>query len=208
LVLRVMPPLDAVLPRSFYERGAVAVARGLLGKVLVYEGGSEVRAARIVETEAYVGPHDLACHASRGRTSRTEVMFGPGGHAYLYLVYGMHWCFNAVTGREGTAAAVLVRGVEPLAGISSGVRTDGPGRLTKALGIGRNENRADLTRGPLRIVEGSAPAGRIRRGPRVGVDYAGGWASRPLRFWVEGSPGVSRVPRSSGASASRARGDR
>jgi DNA-3-methyladenine glycosylase len=190
----VTPPLDAVLSRSFYERGAVAVARGLLGKVLVHEAKSELRAARIVETEAYVGPHDLACHASRGRTSRTEVMFGPAGHAYVYLVYGVHWCFNAVIGREGTAAAVLVRGVEPLAGIPFGVRTDGPGRLTQALGIGRTENRVDLTSGPLRIVEGPPPVGRsIRRGPRVGVNYAGGWANRPLRFWVEGSPGVSRA---------------
>jgi DNA-3-methyladenine glycosylase len=171
------------------------VARALLGKVLVHHSPAGTRAGRIVETEAYVGPQDLACHAAKGRTARTEVLFGPGGHAYVYFVYGMHFLFNVVTGKKGHAAAVLVRGLEPLRGIPPGMRTDGPARLTQALEIARAENGLDLTSAPLAIHDGAPPAPRsIRRGPRVGVDYAGSWAQSPFRFWVEGSPGVSRVP--------------
>ena len=189
-------PLGSVLPRRFYERPALAVARDLLGKALVHRGPWGIRAARIVETEAYIGEEDLACHAARGRTARTEVMFGPGGHAYVYFVYGMHFCFNVVTGRAGTAAAVLVRGVEPMEGIPAGARLDGPARLTRVLGIARAENGLDLTGSALSIVEGPhPPRGSVRHGPRIGVDYAGRWARRPFRFWVEGSPGVSRPPR-------------
>jgi DNA-3-methyladenine glycosylase len=188
-------PLGPVLPRRFYERTALAVARDLLGKALVHRGPWGVRAARIVETEAYIGEKDLACHASRGRTARTEVMFGRGGHAYVYLVYGMHSCFNVVTDRVGTAAAVLVRGVEAMEGIAAGTRTDGPGRLTRVLGISRADNGLDLTSSALRILDGPRPPrGSVRRGPRIGVDYAGRWARRPFRFWVAGSPGVSRPP--------------
>ncbi len=185
-----------MLPRPFYERTALRVARALLGKVLVHRTREGTRAGRIVETEAYIGKQDLACHAAKGRTARTEVMFGPAGHAYVYFVYGMHWCFNVVTGPEGVAAAVLVRGLEPLAGIPQEVRTDGPARLTRALGIGRPENGLDLTTSSLRILDGPPPLkGSIQRGPRVGVDYAGRWAKRPFRFWVEGSDGVSQLPR-------------
>lgn len=187
--------LGPVLPRSFYDRPALAVARELLGQLLVHRSGGQTRVARIVETEAYVGERDLACHACRGRTPRTDVLYGPPGHAYVYFVYGMHWCFNVVTCEEGVAAAVLVRGVEPWAGIPGGVRTDGPARLTRALGIGREQNRVDLTGPRLAILQGPPPLSRsVRRGPRVGVQYAGAWASRPYRFWVDGSPGVSRVP--------------
>jgi DNA-3-methyladenine glycosylase len=172
------------------------VARALLGQVLVHKGRLGTRAGRIVETEAYVGPHDLACHAAKGRTRRNEVMFGPAGHAYVYFVYGMHFLFNVVTSREGMPSAVLVRGVEPLLGIPPAVRTNGPARLTRALGIGPLENGLDLTSSPLSIHEGPPPRrGSVRRGARVGVEYAGSWASRPYRFWVEGSPGVSRVAR-------------
>jgi DNA-3-methyladenine glycosylase len=190
--------LGPVLSRAFYERTALRVARDLLGKVLVHDGRTGRRAARIVETEAYIGEHDLACHAAKGRTARTEVLFGPAGHAYVYFVYGMHFLFNVVTGREGVAAAVLVRGVEPLQGVPPGVRTDGPARLTRALRIGPAENGADLTTSALAIHDGPPlPRGRVRRGPRVGVDYAGAWAERPFRFWVDGSPGVSPVARRS-----------
>jgi DNA-3-methyladenine glycosylase len=187
-----------VLRRPFYERPALTVARALLGKVLVHHLPDGTRAGRIVETEAYLGPRDLASHASKGRTARTEVMFGPGGHAYVYFVYGMHWCFNVVAGGEGVAMAVLVRGLEPVTGIPAELRTDGPARLADALGIGRAENGLDLTASSLLILDGPAPPRRrVRRGPRVGVDYAGVWAARPYRYWVEGSPGVSpvRVPR-------------
>jgi DNA-3-methyladenine glycosylase len=178
-------PLD----EGFYARPARVVARALLGKVLVHGR----RAGRIVETEAYVGPQDLACHASRGRTRRTELLWGPPARAYVYFIYGMHWCFNAVTGREGLAAAVLVRGLEPLWGFDEPVRLDGPARLCRALGITGAQNGADLVTSKLRILDERAVPGRsVRRGPRIGVDYAGPWADRPLRFWVEGSPGVSR----------------
>lgn len=177
------------LPHSFYERPARVVARALLGKVLVHEG----RAGRIVETEAYVGAHDLACHASRGRTARTSILWGPPGRAYVYFIYGMHWCFNAVTGREGRPAAVLVRGLEAFGGFDAPVRLDGPGRLCRALGITGAQNGADLVVSGLRIVDAPTVRGReVERGPRVGVDYAGEWAAQPLRFWVRDSKGVSR----------------
>lgn len=177
------------LPHSFYQRPARVVARALLGKLLVHEG----RAGRIVETEAYVGEHDLACHASRGRTARTAILWGPPGRAYVYFVYGMHWCFNAVTGREGRPAAVLVRGLEPLEGFDGPVRLDGPARLCRALGIGGAQNGADLATSALRILDAPAVRARtIARGPRIGVDYAEEWAEQPLRYWIQGSPGVSR----------------
>ena len=188
--------LGPVLSRPFYERTALTVARALLGKVLVHHSRQGTRAGRIVETEAYLGPHDLASHAAKGRTGRTEVLYGPAGHAYVYFVYGMHFLFNVVTGKEGVASAVLVRGVESLRGIPAGVRTDGPARLTRALDIGRAENGFDLIASPLAICDGPPPATRsVRRGPRVGVEYAGSWAARPYRFWVDASPGVSRVPK-------------
>jgi DNA-3-methyladenine glycosylase len=182
------------LPHSFYERPARVVARALLGKVLVH--GS--RAGRIVETEAYVGAHDLACHASRGKTARTTILWGPPGRAYVYFVYGMHWCFNAVTGREGRPAAVLVRGLEPVAGFDAPVRLDGPARLCRGLDITGAQNGMDLVTSDLSILDASAVPGReVERGPRIGVDYAEKWALAPLRFWVRGSAGVSggRRPR-------------
>ncbi|HYX91264.1 MAG TPA: DNA-3-methyladenine glycosylase, partial [Myxococcaceae bacterium] len=123
------------LLRDFYDRSALIVARELLGKILVYADNGIRRAGRIVETEAYVGEHDLACHASKGRTARTDVLFGPPGHAYVYLIYGMYHCFNVVTLPEGVAAAVLVRGLEPAEGLPSHPRLDGPGKLCRAMGI-------------------------------------------------------------------------
>jgi len=181
------------LPHSFYERPARVVARALLGKVLVHGR----RSGRIVETEAYVGEHDLACHASRGKTARTRILWGPPGRAYVYFIYGMHWCFNAVTGPEGRPSAVLVRGLEPVAGFEGPVRLDGPARLCRALGITGAENGADLVTAALRILDAPAIPGReVERGPRIGVDYAKEWAERPLRFWVRDSDGVSRARRS------------
>lgn len=172
------------LPRSFYARDAETVARALLGATLVF-GNSR---ARVVETEAYVGVHDLACHAARGRTARTEVMFGPPGHAYIYLIYGMYDLLNVVTGAEGNAQAVLIRAAEPLTDLS---KTDGPGKLTRALGITRAFNRHDLLRPPLTLTE-SAPPVRIVTATRIGVDYAGAWRDAPLRFYDADSRFVSK----------------
>lgn len=180
------------LPLAFYRRPALTVARELIGKILVHQAGAELRAGRIVETEAYVGEHDLACHASKGRTRRTEVLFGPPGRAYVYFIYGMYHCFNVVAEPEGVAAAVLVRGLEPLSGIPSGLRTDGPGKLCRALGITLAQNREDLRGARLFIEDAPAvPSSRLRRGPRVGVEYAGRWAQRKYRFWIRDNPFVS-----------------
>ena len=183
--------MEKPLPRSFYARPAVEVARDLLGRVLVHQDGRVRRAGRIVETEAYVGPHDLACHASKGRTARTDPMFGEPGHAYVYLVYGMYHCFNVVTDAEGYPAAVLVRAVSPISNCVG--KTDGPGKLSRALSIDLALNRADLTDGVLFVERGTpAPPRAIAKGPRIGVDYAGAWTRRHLRFWLEGfstSPG-------------------
>lgn len=182
------------LPRSFYDRDTQEVARALLGKYLVRRVGDVLRIGRVVETEAYLGPHDLAAHSARGRTPRTEVMFGPPGHAYVYLIYGMHHCINAVTEAEGQAAAVLIRALEPVANVEG--LTSGPGRLCKALGIDRTLTGYDLTTGPDLFFHdpgtpGPAPDEVVAR-PRVGVDYAGEWADRLLRFYIAGNPFVSK----------------
>lgn len=181
----------AVLPRSFYARDAATVARDLLGKVLALRlGDGTRRRARITETEAYVGPHDLASHSRAGPTRRNAAMFGPPGRAYVYLIYGMHHCLNVVTGRR-EGQAVLVRAAEPLDGWEVDLR--GPGRLARAFGLTRLHDHADLVRGPLRIEEGPAPSA-VEESARIGVDYAGEWAGRPLRFHDASSPHVSRRP--------------
>ena len=180
------------LPLSFHSGDAVEVARSLLGMDLVHVVRGRARVGRIVETEAYVGPHDLACHSSKGRTKRTEVMFGPAGHAYVFLIYGMHLCVNVVVG-EG--AAVLIRALEPRAGLE-GVRTDGPGRLTRALGLTMELNTLPLDREPLFIARGTAlPARHIEASRRIGVDYAREWAEKPFRFHDRRSAFVSRSGR-------------
>jgi DNA-3-methyladenine glycosylase len=181
------------LPRSFYDRDTVAVARDLLGKHLVHRLGGVERIGRIVETEAYLGPHDLAAHSARGLTPRTRVMFGPPGHAYVYFVYGMHWCLNVVTQAEGKASAVLLRALEPVKNVEG--RTQGPALLCRAMGIDGRLNGHDLLDGSL-FVAAPREEGELRivRRPRIGVDYAGHhWARRLLRFYVHGNPFVSRV---------------
>jgi DNA-3-methyladenine glycosylase len=180
--------------RSFFERGTLTVARALIGMHLVHDDGEAVRAGRIVETEAYLGPRDLAAHSARGRTRRTEVMFGPAGHAYVYFIYGIWNCLNVVTGRPGVPHAVLLRALEPLGGLSES--TWGPGLLCRALHIDRRLNGADL-RGQtlwLEYPRTRAPVVRIARAPRIGVDYAGEWAQRPWRFFDRDSPFVSTAP--------------
>lgn len=169
-----------MLPRAYFEQKTLRVARDLLGKRLVRRTGGRSMHGRIVEVEAYVGLEDRASHASRGRTPRTEVMFGPAGVAYVYLVYGMHHCFNIVTEHEGYPAAVLVRAVEHATGL-----IDGPGRVCRLFQIDRSLNGVDLTRGRHLWVEdpgdiiGRREIAELRR---VGVDYAGAWATKPWRF--------------------------
>jgi len=177
------------LPLEFAARDTVEVAKDLLGRLLVHRRDRRLTVGRIVETEAYLGPHDLACHSSKGRTRRTEVMFGEPGHAYVYLIYGMYHCVNVVT---GGGAAVLIRAVEPVEGFGAGGRGDGPGRLTKAMGLDRTHDGLPLDRAPLFLAEGAAVR-RIGSSARIGVDYAGPvWSRRRLRFFDATSEHVSR----------------
>ncbi len=179
------------LPRSFYDRDTVTVAHELLGKLLVHRTAAAERIGRIVEVEAYLGPHDLAAHSSKGLTERTKVMFGPPGHVYVYLIYGLHHCMNVVTEREGRGAAVLLRALEPVAHLTE--RTNGPALLTRALRIDRRFYGHDLLSDDLFIATDAAAVPiKIVKRPRVGVDYAGAWARRHLRFYVKGNPFVSR----------------
>ena len=180
------------LPRSFYDRGTILVAKELLRKFLVRVSDGTERIGRIVEVEAYLGPHDLAAHSSRGLTRRTQVMFGPPGHAYVYLIYGMYYCMNVVTEREGHASAVLLRAIEPVKNIEG--RTQGPGLLCRAMHIDKRLNAHDLLSDNFHVA--APPAGEsftLVKRPRVGVDYARHWAKRHLRFYVKGNPFVSRA---------------
>jgi DNA-3-methyladenine glycosylase len=180
------------LPRAFFARSTLAIARELIGMHLVHDDGSAVCSGRIVETEAYLGPRDLAAHSSRGRTARTEVMYGPPGHAYVYFIYGFWNCLNVVTGAPGVPHAVLLRALEPLAGLTE--RTCGPGLLCRALHIDRRLNGVDLVGDVLWLERARAPRVRIARSPRIGVDYAGEWARRPWRFFDRASAYVSATP--------------
>lgn len=158
----------------------------------------ERRAGRIVETEGYVGPLDAASHARRGPTGRARVMFGPPGFAYVFLIYGVHACFNAVTEDDGYPAAVLVRGAEMLEA-AEGERGAGPGLVCRGLRIDRSCSGLDLAGSTLFVEDAPSVAdGDVLMGPRIGVDYAGEWAARPWRFWVARSPHVSRVGQATG----------
>lgn len=182
----------ARLPRSFYARETLTVARELLGMHLVHDGPAGRQVGRIVETEAYKGPKDLAAHSSRGRTLRTEVMFGPPGHAYVYLIYGFWHCLNVVTAADGVPHAVLLRGLEPIEGISN--TTHGPGLLCRAMHIDRSLNGVSLLDESLWIEKPAryrAPS--VTRSTRIGVDYAGDWAKKPWRFFDRDSVHVSTV---------------
>ncbi len=194
------------LPRAFYTGPDVlAVARALLGRLLVVRGRGGARVSGlIVETEAYRGPEDRASHAYGGRrTARTETMYAVGGTAYVYFVYGMYHQFNVVTNVADEPHAVLVRALEPVEGIALMERrrgvglpglTNGPGKLCIALGIDRRLDAADLTGERVWLEEGTGPVtpSRIASGPRVGIDYAGDWAMRPWRFWIKDNRFVSR----------------
>jgi DNA-3-methyladenine glycosylase len=183
-------PIGKTLSRDFYNRNTETVAMELLGKHLVHRSANGLRIGRIVEAEAYIGPHDRASHSARGVTPRTRVMFGPPGHAYVYLVYGIHHCMNVVTEPKGNGAAVLLRALEPVYGIDG--RTCGPGLLCRAMGIDRRLNGCDLCGEKLFIAEADKETFDVMRRPRVGVDYAGEWAKRPLRFYIRGNSHVSR----------------
>jgi DNA-3-methyladenine glycosylase len=178
------------LGRSFFARDAIDVAPDLVGKILVHRRGGEELRTRIVETEAYVGEHDLACHASKGRTGRTEVMFGRAGHAYVYLIYGMYQMLNIVTGTVGDAQAVLVRAGEPLDGWEADL--SGPGRFARAMEISRSQNGVDMTGDELFLLDDAADRPRVTKSKRVGVDYAKEWKDELLRFYDAGSAAVSK----------------
>lgn len=190
------------LHREFYERSTVVVARDLLGKFLVHEMAGERRAGMIVETEAYVGPHDQACHAFKGRTERTEVMFGPAGHLYVYFIYGMYYCLNIVTEQAGFPAAVLIRALQPVERGSAfnfeeterSLRPNGPGKLCRFMQIDKTHYGLDLCGGPIWVEDRgvSVSSGGIIKAPRVGVDYAGAWKDRPFRFYLKNNRWVSR----------------
>jgi DNA-3-methyladenine glycosylase len=179
------------LDRSFYDRDTILVARELLGKCLVHVVEGVERVGRIVETEAYLGPHDLAAHSARGLTKRTAPMFGPPGHAYVYLIYGMYYCMNVVTEPEGHASAVLLRAVEPVKNIEG--KTRGPGLLCRTMGIDKRLNGHDLLSDDFFIDGDESTPLKIVKRPRIGVDYAKHWAKRQLRFYIAGNAFVSRV---------------
>jgi len=190
-----------VLPRSFYDRETEVVARELLGTVLECATEDGTTSGIIVETEAYLGEHDLACHAAVGRTARTEHLYGPPGISYVYFIYGMYWCFNAVTRAEGMPSAVLVRALEPLEGVplmrtrrprvkSDVDLTNGPGKLCQALGITGSMTGKTLQRKPLVIREGHPVANReIEITTRIGITKSADW---PLRFIIRGNNYVSK----------------
>lgn len=192
------------LPRAFYQRPTTKVARALLGCVLVHQTPEGRAAGRIVETEAYL-QGDPACHAFKGPTRRTAPMFGPRGHAYVYFIYGMYFCFNIVTGAGRAGEAVLIRALEPVEGIDlmqerrrrkasakdlpPSHLCNGPAKLVLAMGITSRHNAADLTRGTLFILPGTRSPATIATGPRIGITKG---ADLPLRFWLDRHPFVSR----------------
>jgi DNA-3-methyladenine glycosylase len=198
-----MPSLKK-LPRSFYSRSTLQVAQDLIGKVLVRDFDGRRLSGKIVETEAYVGPHDLACHASKGHTPRTSIMFGPAGYAYIYMIYGFYFCLNVVTERKDYPAAVLIRGVEPLENLDfmrelrNNPERDtniasGPGKLCRAMSIDKRLNGEDLLGHTLWIEDRKLDSGPILSSPRVGVDYAGEYKDKPWRFFLANNPHVSKV---------------
>ncbi len=196
------------LPREFFGRATLDVARELIGKVLVHETPAGAAAGRIVEVEAYIGEDDPACHAAPGRTGRNEPLYGPPGIAYVYLNYGIHFLTNVVTEADGFPAAVLLRALEPCEGIDLMERRRtgrsrgaalipveglcrGPGNLSKALGITLRQNRLDMTAdSPLRIEDWGLGAGELAWGPRIGIRVG---ADKPWRYYEAGNPSVSRL---------------
>jgi DNA-3-methyladenine glycosylase len=193
--------MGRILPRAFYDRDTEQVSRELLGCVLETKSRDGTTAGVIVETEAYIGEHDPACHAAAGRTKRTEPLYGPPGIAYVYFIYGMYWCVNAVTRAQGLPSAVLIRALEPVTGLdlmrerrghpgSERDLTNGPGKLCIALGITAEHNGAILQQGPIVIRAGKNVAARdVVVAPRIGIKKAADW---PLRWYIRDNEFVSR----------------
>ena len=196
----------AKLPRDFYTQPVVSVARESIGKILVHRTAEGETAGRIVEAEAYRGPLDLASHSSKGLTRRTAAMFGPPGHAYVYLLYGVSWAMNLVVAPAGTPHAVLIRALEPIRGIELMARrrrraadarelTNGPGKLAQALAITAAQYGSDLCGDVLFLEESDRPRGRVGRSPRINVESSGSWAAKAWRFYERGNRFVSVRPR-------------
>jgi DNA-3-methyladenine glycosylase len=195
-----------ILPRTFYERDALTVAKELLGRTFVHESPEGTVAGKIVETEAYMGPEDKASHVYGNlRTRRTETQFGPKGHAYIYLIYGIYYCFNVTAGKKaGKPEAVLLRALEPVAGLDLMVKrrpaakgnvvnlTNGPSKLCAAMGITKALNNADVCAPPLHINDAEAVAeANVVETTRIGVDYADEWKDKPWRFYIKDNAFVS-----------------
>ena len=188
---------------AWFDRPAASLALDLLGSRLVHDAPEGRVGGRIAEVEAYHGPEDLAAHSSHGQTPRNSVMFGPPGHLYVYLIYGLHHCLNVVAGPGTKPEAVLIRALALDEGmelarhrrgptVADARLAAGPGNVGRALGVDRTMNGLDLLDGPVRVVPRSGPQPPISHGPRIGVDYAGAWAGHPLRFWITDDPHVSR----------------
>ncbi|MDQ4035897.1 MAG: DNA-3-methyladenine glycosylase [Chloroflexota bacterium] len=192
-----------IVSRTWFDRPSVELAPRLLGARLLHDAPEGTVGGLIVEVEAYSGPEDVAAHSSRGRTGRNGVMFGPPGHLYVYLIYGLHHCMNVVAGPGDKPEAVLIRAIQIDEGIElararrgprapHGRLAAGPGNVGQALGIDRSHDGIDLLAGPIRIEPRSGRPPPMRTGPRVGVAYAGDWAARPMRYWIADDPNVSR----------------
>jgi DNA-3-methyladenine glycosylase len=216
--LRVIYMMNVPVPQEFFSQPTLTLAKSLLGTYLVHETGEGTTSGMIVEVEAYIGPSDKAAHSYGGRiTERTRIMYGPPGHAYVYQIYGLHYCFNVVSGPAAAPEAILVRALEPVDGIPLMIRrrgihvektlkesgpanrlkalTNGPGKLAQAMGITKEQYGWNLRTSPLRILPRVLPLEpeRIGSGPRIGVDYAQEAAEYPWRFWIKGNPYVSRT---------------
>ena len=193
------------LSAGFFQKDTVHIAEKLIGCFLIHDTPNGIVGGRIVETEAYLGPDDLGAHSSGGRrTERNRAMYGPRGHAYVYLIYGMYWCFNVVCGPRDLPQAVLIRALEPVYGVglmrqnfaaangSESALCRGPGKLCIALGITKDQYGTDLRGNRLFLVPGKpAKSETIKTSPRINIDYAGDWAAKPWRFYLAGHPSVS-----------------
>ncbi len=177
-----------ILQKDFYNREADIVAQDLLGKYLVHKVNGIEKIGMIVETEAYMGPHDLAAHSSKGLTPRTKTLYETVAHSYVYLIYGLHYLFNITTGTPG--AAVLIRSLEPIKNIDK--KTNGPALLTKAMDISKTQHGLDITKGNLFVTESEIEKFEIVASKRIGVDYAKEWKDKPFRFYIKENAFISK----------------